>query len=153
MFKRGGIIPGVIKEADVAISFLPLCLRDLQSLANGRFAHGLMRAKRNHDIQCFDRRGELIVQRLEESSDRPGAGVRGGWKRNWRPCSAGEARGLMRSGGTALAAHSRDKNGVRMSAGAFAPEQATSRDNGRCAEAVAMLMMLTRPRCRIAGPS
>ena len=54
---------------------------------------------------------------------------------------------------TPFDAHSRARNFVRFNTAAFAAEYVTTRDNGRCADALAMLMMLPLPRWHIAGPN
>ena len=74
-FQHRRIIPGVIKKPNLAINLLPLRLRDSQPLANGRFAHGLVRAQGNHHIQRLGRGCDLRVQRLEQKTDRRRSGA------------------------------------------------------------------------------
>ena len=62
----------MIEEAHAAIGFAALRLGNFEPLANGGFAHGLMRAQRDEDVEGFGHLGDLSEQRLKQQSDRRG---------------------------------------------------------------------------------
>src|SRR5689334_25254980 len=74
-------------------------------------------------------------------------------KSSLRFCSAGKKPGVIVLTRTPLVAHSRARNLLRFNTAAFAAEYVTTRESGRCAEALAILMMLPLPRWHIAGPN
>lgn len=74
-------------------------------------------------------------------------------KSSLRFCSAGKNPGVMVFTRTPCIAHSRARNFVRLKTAALAAEYVTTRDKGRCAETLAMLMMLPWPRSHMAGPN
>src|ERR1700749_4346068 len=74
-------------------------------------------------------------------------------KRNLRFCSAGKNPGVIVFTRTPLGAHSRARNALKFSTAAFAAEYVTTRESGRGAGTLAVLIMLPLPRATIAGPN
>lgn len=50
-FKRGGVVPFVVIKADGTEFFATFGLGDFEAFTNGRFIHGLVRTKRNENVE------------------------------------------------------------------------------------------------------
>src|SRR5205823_2895675 len=72
-FERGRVVPRVVEKTDAPIRFRTFRLGNLQSPADGRLAHRLVRAERDQDVERFGRFANLPIERLEQQPDRRGA--------------------------------------------------------------------------------
>ena len=63
----------MIEKAHTGVSGLALFEGDVQAIANGRFAHGLMRAEGNEHVEIPGRVRDLLMDGFEKQTDWRGA--------------------------------------------------------------------------------